>query len=257
MITLPELARDLSVFERLELEDEPVGVKYLFQKPAGISRLEGQLAFCEMVPAAAEGRVFYADRENHVCVGPIILGMEEWPGYRAGEIGELLGVYAEARANAHVYNILPELPKDTCNYTVFAPLSKLSFDPDVLVVSGTVEQMEIVLRAYSYTTGRPYESMSTTVMGCAWMLVRPYLTNKVVFSVARLGGGHIIRKIGKVGHLSVSIPWEWLPTVVENLGRMPWVPPSYVEGPDGPSRASVAPDGFLKFRRPYREEPGE
>jgi len=248
MITLPEFTRDLSAFGRLELEREPVGVKYLYQKPAGIPRLDGELAFCEMVVAAEDGQIFYADRKNHGCVGPIILGMEEWPGYRAGERGEPLKIYAEARANAHVYDILPTLPRDTCNYTVFAPLSKLSFDPDVLVVTGTVGQMEKVLRAYSYTTGRPYESMTTTVMGCAWMLVRPYLTNKVVYTPYGLVYGHIVRRLGREGQLAVSIPWEWLPTVVENLERMPW-------GVDGPSyRGGI---GVPEFRKPYREEADE
>ncbi len=256
MITLQRPTRDLSVFERLELEREPVGVKYLYQKPAGIRRLDGQLQFCEMAPRAEDGEVFYADRDSHTCVGPLILGMEDWPGYRAGELGVLLQMYAEARANAHVYNILPTLPKDTCNYTAFAPLSKLSFDPDVLLLSGTVAQMEKVLRAYTYTTGRPYECMTTAVMGCAWMLVRPYLTNKVVFSVYGLVEGHIARKIGKEGQLAVSIPWEWLPTIVENLERMPWVPPSYVEGPGGPSAKLVA-DAFAEFRKPHREDPAE
>jgi uncharacterized protein (DUF169 family) len=112
----------------------------------------------------------------------------------------------------------------------FAPLGKLAFDPDVLVVYGTVRQAEILLRAMSYTTGQPYEAKGTTVLGCAWTLVYPYMIGKINFWVAGLTFGHITRGVGKEGSVIVSLPWDCLPTLIENLGEMPWVPPSYAMG---------------------------
>jgi hypothetical protein len=92
--------------------------------------------------------------------------------------------------------------------------------------------MEIVLRSMSYTTGQMYESKGTPVMGCAWTLVYPYLSGKINFSVAGLTFGHIAREIGNEGTVGVSIPWDCLPTMIENLNEMKWVLPAYTDGKD-------------------------
>jgi uncharacterized protein (DUF169 family) len=233
MDELTKLTRDLSVFEKLELEKPPVGVKFLYGVPEGVPRLDKKLALCEMIPEAQTGKVFYADLDNHECAGPVALGMVDLePFYYSGQIGPCLEIFKEARANRRIYEVLPVLAKGTCNYTVFAPLHKLAFDPDVLVVSGRARQMEIVLRSMSYTTGQMYESKGTPVMGCAWTLVYPYLSGKINFSVAGLTFGHIAREIGKEGTVGVSIPWDCLPTMIENLNEMKWVLPAYTDGKD-------------------------
>jgi uncharacterized protein (DUF169 family) len=122
------------------------------------------------------------------------------------------------------------LARGTCNFTVFAPLDKLTFDPDVLVMSGPARKMEIVLRSMSYTTGQMYESKGTPVLGCAWSLIYPYLTVKINFGVTGLTFGHIAREVGTEGQVVVSIPWDCLPTMIDNLKEMKWVLPSYAEG---------------------------
>ncbi len=58
MSELTPLARDLSIFNKLELEKPPVGVKFLFGEPDGLSRLERTLGLCEMVAEAQAGRAF-------------------------------------------------------------------------------------------------------------------------------------------------------------------------------------------------------
>jgi len=234
MDELPALKRDLSVFQKLELENPPVGVKFLYGEPQGVPRLDKKLALCEMIPEAQTGKVFYAGLDDHECAGPVPLGMVELePFYRSGQIGPCLEIFKEARANRRIYEVLPVLARGTCNFTVFAPLDKLSFHPDVLVVSGTARQMEIVLRSMSYTTGQMYESKGTPVAGCAWTLVYPYLSGKINFSVMGLTFGHIAREVGREGTVVVSVPWDCLPTMVENLNEMAWVLPAYTDGRDG------------------------
>lgn len=61
------LERDLSIFQGLDLEKQPVAVKFLFARPEGVPRLEKRLALCEMISEAQTGKVFYADIDNHVC----------------------------------------------------------------------------------------------------------------------------------------------------------------------------------------------
>lgn len=233
MNELTRLTRDLSIFEKLGLSKPPVGVKFLYGKPEGVPRLDKKLALCEMIPEAQTGKVFYADLDNHECAGPLPLGMVDIdPYYLSGQIGPCLEVFKEARANRRIYDVLPTLVRGTCNYTVFAPLDKLTFDPDVLVMSGRARQMEIVLRSMSYTTGQMYESKGTPVVECSWTLVYPYISGKINFTVIGLAFGHIAREIDDEGTVVVSIPWDALPTMIENLQEMPWVLPAYLDGKD-------------------------
>lgn len=228
-LTPPE--RDLSIFRKLETAKPPVGVKFLFAEPDGLPRLDKKLGLCEMVSEAQTGKVFYAGLEDHECAGPVVLGMAELsPYFQSGQIGPCLEVFKEARANRRIYEVVPFLKPGTCNYTAFAPLEKLTFNPDVLVLTGRARQMEIVLRSMSWTTGQMYESRGTPVLGCAWSLVYPYLTGKMNFSVTGLAFGHIAREVGTEGDVSVSVPWDCLPTMIENLQEMKWVLPAYEDG---------------------------
>ena len=159
MSELTPLTRDLSVFNKLELEKPPVGVKFLFGEPEGVPKLERTLGLCEMVTEAQKGRAFYAGMAEHECAGPVPLGMVDVdPYYWSGQIGPCLEVFKEARANRRIYDVIPTLERGTCNYTAFAPLDKLAFDPDVLVFTGRARKMEIVLRSMSWTTGQMYEA---------------------------------------------------------------------------------------------------
>ncbi len=233
MSELTPLTRDLSVFKKLELEKPPVGVKFLYREPEGIPRLDRTLGLCEMVTEAQKGKIFYAGFADHECAGPVPLGMVDVePFYWSGQIGPCLEIFKEARANRRIYDVIPRLVPGTCNYTVFAALDLLTFDPDVLVLSGPVRKMEIVLRSMSWTTGQMYESKGTPVLGCAWTLVYPYVTGKINFTVTGLTFGHIAREVGTEGHVVVSVPWDALPTMVENLEVMPFVLPSYEDGRD-------------------------
>ena len=55
------LERDLSIFQKLNLDKQPVGVKFLYAKPEGVARLDKTLGLCEMISEAQTGKVFYAD----------------------------------------------------------------------------------------------------------------------------------------------------------------------------------------------------
>ena len=70
------------------------------------------------------------------------------------------------------------------------------------------------------------------MLGCAWTLVYPYIRGKINFSVTGLTFGHIAREVGTEGNVIVSVPWDALPTMVENLKEMPFVLPAYEDGRD-------------------------
>jgi len=223
--------RDLSIFNKFNFERKPVGVKFLLNKPDGITKLDKTLALCEMLPEAQKGEVFYATKDDFECVGPLILGMVEPDAiFESGQVGPKLGIYKEARANRRVYPPIPTLAKGTVRYIAFSPLDKLTFEPDVLVCTANSDQAEILLRAYSYTTGKMWTAKGTTVIGCAWLFIYPFITGELNFTVSGLGSGMKARKVMPGGLIVLSIPWDLLPMMVENLKDMEWVLPDYVGG---------------------------
>ncbi|NLB28792.1 MAG: DUF169 domain-containing protein, partial [Clostridiales bacterium] len=98
-----DLINDYSILGELELDLPPVGVKFSYFKPEGLSPLEPDLemSLCEVLKfCQSENRPFYFSRENREnCVGKIILGMQQFePFEESGQIGERLGVFDDSRA---------------------------------------------------------------------------------------------------------------------------------------------------------------
>jgi uncharacterized protein (DUF169 family) len=227
---MSQLSLDLSIFNKFNFKGPPVGVKFMFHKPEGIERLDKNIAFCVMVKEAQErGTPFYADLKNNVCIpAAYVWGYDLPKVVEGGYLGAALQAFKEAYACRRIYEIVPRLEKGTVNYIAFSPLDKLSFDPDLLIiVTDDTSQAEIILRAMSYTTGKILSSKTTNVLGCAWLYAYPYLTGELNYITAGLGFGMRVNKAFPLGRQIISIPYDWLPTIVRNLQEMPWVPTSY------------------------------
>jgi uncharacterized protein (DUF169 family) len=236
------LTLDLSIFDKFNFENPPVGVKFLFAKPGKIKRLDKNVGFCEMIRETQQrASPFYADLENQACEPAryVLGGCDLPPIIKSGQLGVNLQCFKDARANRRVYDVLPRLEKDTVNYVAFSPLNKLSFDPDLFIVfTDNTSQTEIMLRALSYTTGKILTSKMTNVLGCAWLYVYPYKTGEVNYITTGLGWGMKARKAFPEGHQLISIPFDWLPIITQNLKEMPWVPISFTDkGPEFDKKA--------------------
>jgi len=225
------IQQDLSIFNKFDFERKPVGVKFLPAKPDGIEKLDKILDFCEMLVEAHEGSPFYATKEEFTCIGPLLLGMVEHDTiFESGLVGPKLEVFKEARANRRLYYYLPRLIKDTVNCVAFSPLDKLTFEPDVLIITANTSQAEIILRASSYTNGGMWSSKGTIVAACAWLYVYPYVSGRLNFTVTGFGFGMKSRRLFPEGLVLISIPWDLLTGIVNNLQEMVWVPHSYTIG---------------------------
>jgi uncharacterized protein (DUF169 family) len=224
--TMALTRQEFDVFNQLEFERPPVAVKFLYDEPEGIERLDRKLPFCAMLTQAHHKDSFYVGREDHECHGTFSLGQEDIPPhYGSGAVVAEVRQVDQPRAGTEVYRNLPKLEKDTCNYVAFAQLHKMTFDPDVLVLTGNIKQAELLLRASTYTNGRLWTSKTSVVLGCAWIYVYPYITGEVNYiTMGICAGGMIAFRILPEGTLIVSIPYQQLPTVIENLKTMPWDP---------------------------------
>ena len=222
---------DYSILDKFDFERQPVGVKFLTTKPEGLEKLDKILDFCEMLVEAQEGRAFYVTKDEFTCIGPQLMGMkEDDPVFESGRVGPEVEAFRDARANRRIYDYLPRLSKNVINYVAFAPLDKMSFEPDVLIILAKPGQAEIFIRAKSFTTGEPWTAKGTPVVGCAWMYLYPYLTGDMNLTVTGFGFGMRARRLFPEGMILLSVPWDKLPGILKNLEDMNWVPHSYTIG---------------------------
>ena len=228
---MSSIQKELSILDKFNFERKPVGVKFTSTKTEGIKRLDKILDFCEMLVEAQQGNAFYATKEDFTCIGPLLLGMvEDNPIFESGRVGPKLEAFKDARANRRIYQYLPRLEKNVVNYVAFAPLDKLTFEPDLLIITANVSQAEIFLRAKSYTTGEMWSAKGTPVAACSWLYIYPYLSGEMNLNVTGFGFGMRSRRLFPEGLILLSIPWDLLPRIIDNLKDMKWVPHSYTIG---------------------------
>lgn len=220
------IRKDYSIFEKFNFEHQPVGMKYLLNKPEGIEKLDKSMPICQMFREAQDRSPFYAAGENFACVERLLLGfMEPEPIFESGQIGAKEKIYQEARANRRIYQYVPKLAKDTVRYVAFSPANKLPFEPDVLVITASPGQAEIILRALSYSTGKPLTTKITPVLMCAWVFLYPYVNGELNYTITGLGYGMRIKKLLPEGLVLISVPYDLLPRLIDNLRDMDWVLP--------------------------------
>ena len=179
-----------STLDKLDLKIAPIGLKYCTRPPAGLERLEHQMAFCEMIKYAQLGNAFFSR-----------------------------------------YDEAPMLAKGSIDSVAFAPLDALTFEPDLLVIfADRTNQTSVLLRSLVYKTGEMYVSRSTFVIGCAWLYVYPYLTGKWNYVTTGMSMGMARRNLVPPGYQIITVPYDRLPTMLENLQDMPWELPMLKEG---------------------------
>jgi uncharacterized protein (DUF169 family) len=224
---------DVAILKKFDFDVPPVGVKFLTKPPNMVERLDENMAFCEMLKRAQDGKTFFADLKNHTCeAGLYVLGQADAPApFISGEFGAGLQIYEEPRSASRIYLHIPKIGRGVVQYVAFSPLDKLSFEPDLLILLADTSQTEILLRAMSYRTGQMWVSKYTPAIGCAWIYIYPYLSGELNYTIAGLGHGMKRRQLFPEGRQIISIPFDLLPSLLQTLQVMPWVLPAYK--PDG------------------------
>ena len=218
--------RDYSVFDRFNFERKPVGIKFLLNKPGELEQTDKIMPICRMFMEAQNCQPFYATKDNFSCVERMVLGMTEPESFMvSGQIGAKEKIYQEARANGRIYHHIQKLPKDTVRYVAFSPQDRLIFDPDLLVITAKPSDAEIIFRALSYTIGKPLTSKFTPVLMCAWIFTYPYITGEINYTVTGVGYGIRMQKILPEGLFLISIPYDLIPMLIDNLQEMEWILP--------------------------------
>jgi uncharacterized protein (DUF169 family) len=216
-----------AVLDKFNFERQPVGVKFMITRPKGIKRLDKDLNMCEMLGEAQKGNAFYVGEEDLVCVGveQMILGMKDAePLLVSGYLGGEDKLFQSASACRAIYNYLPRMQKGSVKYVAFAPLDKMTFDPDVLIITADINQAPTVLRSINYSTGKPFTSTATPVVACSWIYVYPVVSGELNYFITGLGLGMHEMNIYPPGLFLISVPFQQIPTMLENLKEMPYRP---------------------------------
>ena len=224
----------IAVLDKFNFDTPPVGVKFLAKRPDMVARLGEKMALCEMLKRAQEGAAFFADAGNHTCeAGLYVLGQADISApFAGGDFGAGLKIFDEPRSASRLYLYIPKIGRGIVNYVAFAPLDKLAFEPDLLILLAHTHQTEILLRAMSYRSAKMWVSKFSPAIGCAWTYAYPFLTGELNYFITGLGHGMKRRKLFPEGRQIISIPYDLLPSMLETLREMPWVLPAYK--PDGP-----------------------
>jgi len=224
---------DYSIFDKFKFERKPVGVKYSLSKPKGIEPLTKSLAICEMFAAAQTSPPFYATKENVQC-GEHVVGMLDFPPMMySGQLGEKFSMFKTPGANRRVYDYIPLMPKDSVKYITHAPVDKLTADPDFLIFTASPAQAEIILRAGSFSNGKMWSFKGSTCLSCAWIYAHPYLNGEINMTVSGLGYSMKARGVLPEGLLIITVPFDLLPGLIENLKDMEWEPYWFKLGREG------------------------
>jgi uncharacterized protein (DUF169 family) len=232
---MPAKKRDYSALDKFNFERKPVGVKFVLARPKGMKKPDKALNMCEMIKYAQEGNAFYVGEEDLACVGieQVILGMKDAdPLLVSGAFGGAEGLFQGASSNRAMYQILPTMPKGSVRFAMFAPLDKMNFDPDVLIMVANINQAQTLLRTVNYSTGMPFESKMTPVVACAWMYIYPVVSGELNYIITGLGLGMQALNIYPPGLFIISVPFQRIPMMLENLKSMPYNA-TFAPGPGG------------------------
>ncbi len=234
MTSKPE---DYAALDKFNFEYKPVAVRFAIARPEGIKRIDKELNMCEMLREAQENDPFYVTPEDWVCVGieQMIVGQADpEPVLVSGIFGGEEGLFKGDSSCRAMYDYLPTLPKGSVKYVVFSPIDKLTFEPDVLVMTATLPQAQTLVRSINYSTGKPFVSKGTPVVACSWIFVYPVVSGELNYFITGLGLGIQAMNIFPPGLFIISVPFQLIPTMLDNVKDMEYSP-ELAPGPGGPA----------------------
>jgi len=222
-VKIDQAKKDL--IAKLELENSPVAVKYVYAKPQDMVQFEGSKAFCEIVYHASKSdHAFYIDASNENCFGAVALGLHAVTEVAtSGPIGPDIGIFETSAPNARVYHQMPRLTLGANNYVMLAPIALCDFEPDIIMFEAPIDKAEIIMRATTWVSGDTWDAKTMSVMSCGWMYAYPYVTGKPNYCVTGMHHGLRRRNLYPAGQMIITIPFEKLPEFFYSLEHMDWV----------------------------------
>jgi uncharacterized protein (DUF169 family) len=219
-IDFTESAADLKKY--LKLDGSPVALRFATKKeeiPSGMLEIDKTIRHCSMVGLARkEGRIFYATASKHECNGGAwALGLREiTESLKNGDFYFKLGKFESSAACKRTIDRVPHLGTKETYATMYAPLEKTPFTPQVIIVVANPWSMLKLSQSVLFRMGGRINAEFAGIQSvCSDTCAQTYLNGKVNFSLGCDGS----RKFSGIddAEMVIGIPAELLPEIVEAL----------------------------------------
>jgi uncharacterized protein (DUF169 family) len=219
-VNYPEAAETLKKY--LKLSGSPVAFRFATKKeeiPAGMQALDKTIRHCAMVGLARkEGRIFYSTADKHECNGGAwSLGLKEiTETLKNGDFYFKLGKFESSAACKRTIDRVAHLGAGDTYATLYAPLEKTPFDPQVVLIIASPWAMLKLAQSTLFRVGGRIEAEFAGIQSvCADASAQTYLNGRVNFSLGCDGS----RKFSGIddSEMVMGIPAELLPEITEAL----------------------------------------
>jgi uncharacterized protein (DUF169 family) len=204
----------------LKLKGSPVAIGFATTKddiPPGMPEIDTTIRHCMMVSLARnEGRIFYSTAEKHDCNGgAFALGLKDLtPTLKTGNFYYKLGKFESVTASKRTIESVPHLPTGETYATMYAPLEKTPFTPQVIViVSHPWAMLKLAQSSLFRLGGRVHSECSGIQSVCSDAIALPYLSGKPNFSLGCDGSKRFSGITDE--EMVMGFPAEMLPELVD------------------------------------------
>jgi uncharacterized protein (DUF169 family) len=206
----------------LKHSGSPVAFRFATKKediPAGMQELDKTIRHCAMIGLARkEGRIFFSPAGKHECNGGAwALGLREiTESLKNGDFYFKLGKFESSAACKRTIDRVPHLQTLETYATLYAPLEKTPFDPQiVLIVASPWAMLKLAQSVLFRIGGRINAQFAGIQSVCSDACAQTYLNGQVNFSLGCDGS----RKFSGIedGEMVMGIPAELIPEIVESL----------------------------------------
>jgi len=204
----------------LKMKGSPVALAFATTKdeiPPGMPELDKTIRHCMMVSLARnEGRIFYSPSDKHECNGGAwALGLKELtPTLKTGQFYFKLGKFASRPACERTMKGIPHLGTGDTYATMYAPLEKTPFTPDIiLIITNPWAMLKLAQSSLFRLGGRAHAEFSGIQSVCSDAVAQTYLTGKPNFSLGCDGS----RKFSGIAddEMVMGFPAEMLPEITD------------------------------------------
>jgi len=204
----------------LKMKGSPVALAFATTKeeiPPGMPEIDKAIKHCMMVSLARnEGRIFYSTAEKHECMGgAFALGLKDLtPTLKSGQFYFKLGKFDSITSSKRTMDSVPHLPTGDTYATMYSPLEKTPFTPQVIIIiTNPWAMLKLAQSSLFRLGGRAHAEFSGIQSVCSDAVAQTYLTGKPNFSLGCDGS----RRFSGIAddEMVMGFPAEMLPEIVD------------------------------------------
>jgi uncharacterized protein (DUF169 family) len=206
----------------LRPKTHPFGVKFyetLDERPAGTIKPRHPMNTCQITAIVRYyGRSMYFTAEDMACiVGGVTLGLIPEPEImKNGEIAKML--HADLESAREFTSKVAKIPYGKFKAVACAPMSKLNFEPDIVVMYGNTAQVMRIIQGYLYEKGgRVHFSTGGEWSLCADTIAQSYISQDIALGLPCFGDRKTA--LAQEDEVSVAFPYKMYDKILEGMSK--------------------------------------